>query len=77
MRQWAFLFAIAAGYDATRLIGVGVACVGLLITSLQAALVVPLSATLRQGRIAAADVLRQAVQVLLIVALVTTGGGSY
>lgn len=71
----AFAFAVLAGYDATRLAGVAVACGGLLITSLQAALVVPLSATLKQGRVAAADVVRQAVQVTLIVALVVGGSG--
>lgn len=71
----AFVFAVAAGYDATRLAGVGVASAGLMIVSFQAALVVPLSATLRQGRIAVADVVRQAVQMVLIVALIAGDAG--
>lgn len=71
----AFVFSLAAGYGPTRLAAVGVACFGLLINTVQAALVVPLAAALRQGRIAAADLLRQAAQVALIVAVVASGGG--
>lgn len=71
----AFVFSLLAGYGPTRLAAVGVACFGLLVNTVQAALVVPLAAALRQGRIAGADLLRQASQVALIVAVVASGGG--
>jgi O-antigen/teichoic acid export membrane protein len=71
----ALVFAVAAGYGTARLVGTVVACVAIIIQGLQAALTVPLAGRLRQGRIAAADLLRQAVQTTAIVILVIAGAG--
>jgi O-antigen/teichoic acid export membrane protein len=71
----AIIFAVAASYDSERLLGTAVACVAVIILGVQAALTVPLAGELRQGRIAAADLLRQAVTVLGIVVLVVAGAG--
>ncbi|MCW3062905.1 MAG: oligosaccharide flippase family protein, partial [Solirubrobacterales bacterium] len=71
----AMAFAVAAGYDSRRLLGTALACVALVFMALQGALTVPLAGQLRQGRIAAADIVRQATQVGLIVLLVVVGAG--
>lgn len=71
----AIIFAVAAGYDSERLLGTAVASIAVIILGVQAALTVPLAGELRQGRIAAADLLRQAVTVLGIVVLVIAGAG--
>lgn len=71
----AFGFALAAGYGHRRMLGIGVACAGLFVMSMQSAFTVPLAARMRQGWVAAADLLRQAVQVALIVVLVIAGAG--
>jgi O-antigen/teichoic acid export membrane protein len=68
-------FALAAGYDAQRLVGTAVACSAVIVQGVQSALTVPLAGGLRQGRIAAAELVRQAVQVCAIVALVAAGAG--
>jgi O-antigen/teichoic acid export membrane protein len=68
-------FGLAAGYDAARLEGTAAACVGLLILACYEALAVPLQAELRQGRIALIELVRQGVQVGLIIALVAAGAG--
>jgi len=71
----AFVFGVLAGYEATRLAALAVACAGLLALVCTEALAMPLQAELRQGWVAAAEVLRQSVQVALIVALVVLGAG--
>jgi O-antigen/teichoic acid export membrane protein len=71
----AMVFAVAAGYDGHRLLGTALACVGVVIQGVQAALTVPLAGRLRQGVIASAELLRQAVLVALIVVLVIAGAG--
>ena len=71
----AMVFAVAAGYGTARLVGTAVACVAIVIQGIQAALTVPLAGRLRQGRIAAADLVRQAVQTVCIVVLVIAGAG--
>jgi O-antigen/teichoic acid export membrane protein len=71
----ALIFAVAAGYNSEKLLGTAVASVAVIILGVQAALTVPLAGELRQGRIATADLVRQAVTVLGIVVLVIAGAG--
>jgi O-antigen/teichoic acid export membrane protein len=71
----AMIFALAAGYDGHRLLGTAVACVGVVIQGVQTSLTVPLAGRLKQGVITAAELLRQATLVALIVALVIAGAG--
>lgn len=71
----AIAFGFAAGYDATRLAGIGVACGGVLALAAYDALAVPLQAELRQGWVAVAEFTRQLVQVALIVVLIVVGTG--
>jgi O-antigen/teichoic acid export membrane protein len=68
-------FGVAAGYDAARLEGMAVACGGLFALACYEALAVPLQAELRQGWIALAELLRQSVQVALILTLIAVGAG--
>jgi O-antigen/teichoic acid export membrane protein len=68
-------FGVVAGYDATRLAGMAVACGGLFALACYEALAVPLQAELRQGWIALVELLRQAVQVALILTLIAVGAG--
>jgi O-antigen/teichoic acid export membrane protein len=68
-------FGLAAGYDARRMEGMAVACVGLLAVASYEALGVPLQAELRQGWVAVAELLRQSVQVTLILLLIAAGAG--
>lgn len=72
---FAFGFALAAGYDGRELAATAVACVALVIMGLQSAMTVPLAGRLKQGWIAGADLVRQAVQILIVVALVLAGAG--
>lgn len=71
----AFAFGALAGYDAMRMAAVAVACGGLLMLVCAEALGVPLQAELRQGSVALAELLRQGVQVGLIVVLIAAGAG--
>jgi O-antigen/teichoic acid export membrane protein len=71
----AMAFGLASGYDASRMEGLAVACGGLFVLASYEALAVPLQAELRQGWIALAELVRQAVQVTLIVTLVAVGAG--
>jgi O-antigen/teichoic acid export membrane protein len=71
----ALAFGLLAGYDATRMEALGAACGGLLMLVISEALGVPLQAGLRQGWVAAADLLRQTVQVTLILVLIAVGAG--
>src|SRR5580692_10190719 len=71
----ATVFAAAAGYSETIVLGTAIAGVGLTIQLLQTLLSVPLQGTMRLGWVAAADLLRNCVATLLIVALVLAGAG--
>ncbi|MFL5902974.1 MAG: oligosaccharide flippase family protein, partial [Solirubrobacteraceae bacterium] len=66
-------FALIAGYDNAQVIGCLLAGAGLGLAVAQASYVVPLSTRLRLGWVTAAEVLRQVVTVLGIVALVVAG----
>ena len=68
-------FAIAAGYNQTIVFGTAIAGIGLTIQLLQTLVSVPLQGTMRLGWVAAADLLRNGVTTLLIVALVLAGAG--
>lgn len=69
----AMLFALIAGYDDVRVIGVLVAGGGLVLTMVQSLLAVPLQASLRLGQVTALVLLRQALGVAGIVALALAG----
>ncbi len=69
----AVIFAIAAGYDSTLVIGTALAGVGLVMINAQATLMLPLSVELRIFQIAIAEVLKQAVAVVVIALLVVAG----
>ncbi|MFZ2114241.1 MAG: oligosaccharide flippase family protein [Solirubrobacteraceae bacterium] len=68
-------FAAAAGYSETIVLGTAVAGVGLTIQLLQSLASVPLQGTIRLGWVAAAELLRNGVTTMLIVALVFAGAG--
>lgn len=68
-------FGVAAGYGATRMAGMAVACLGLFALAGYEALAVPLQAELRQGWIAVVELLRQSVQVGSILVLIALGAG--
>jgi O-antigen/teichoic acid export membrane protein len=68
-------FAAAAGYNTTIILGTAVAGIGLTIQVLQTLVSVPLQGTMRLGWVAAADLVRNAVTTLLIVALVLADAG--
>lgn len=71
----AVLFALAAGYDHVLVAGTALGGLGLLFTMAQHTYVIPLTAELRLGRATALDLLRQALTVIGIVALVLSGAG--
>jgi O-antigen/teichoic acid export membrane protein len=71
----AVVFALAAGYSSRQLAGTALAALAIVVIACQQALTVPLAGRLRQGWIAGADLLRQAVQVVLILALIAAGAG--
>ena len=64
-----------AGYSRTIVIGTLIAGLGLTLQVVQTLVSVPLQATMRLGWVAAADLLRNAVSTVLIVALVIAGAG--
>lgn len=68
-------FAAAVGYDRTIVLGTAVAGIGLSIQILQTLVSVPLQGTMLLGRVAAAELLRNGVTTILIVALVVAGAG--
>jgi O-antigen/teichoic acid export membrane protein len=70
---FAVAFAAAAGYGGTLVLGTALAGLGLLFQTLQSATTVPLQTELRFGWVAAAELLRQLVTVVAIVALVVAG----
>jgi O-antigen/teichoic acid export membrane protein len=69
----AVVFAVAAGYDRTLVIGTLVAGVGLVMINAQATLMLPLSVELRIVQLTFAEVLKQAVAVVVIGLLVAAG----
>jgi O-antigen/teichoic acid export membrane protein len=71
----AVVFAIAAGYGRTLVLGTLAAGVGLLFTAAQQTISVPLSASLRLGWMSVLDLARQAAFVAFVVALVFVGAG--
>jgi O-antigen/teichoic acid export membrane protein len=71
----AVIFAAAAGYDDTMVIGTVLAGVGVLALALQSTLGIALLASLRFGWVTALDLVRQALTVAAIVALVLAGAG--
>ena len=71
----ATVFALAAGYSQTIVLGTAVAGIGLTIQLLQTLASVPLQGTIRLGWVAAAELLRNGVTTMLIVALVLVGAG--
>ena len=71
----AVLFAVAAGYDNVLVAGTALGGLGLLFTMAQHTYVIPLTAELQLGRATALDLLRQALTVIGIVALVISGAG--
>lgn len=68
-------FAIAAGYGRTLVLGTLFAGVGLVLTSCQATMTLPLYVELRMGRLAATEILKQAVMLVSIAVLVAAGAG--
>lgn len=68
-------FAIGAGYDIALLVGTALAALSVVALVYQHTLTIPLSAHLRLGALSALDLIRQAMSVALIVALVAAGAG--
>jgi O-antigen/teichoic acid export membrane protein len=71
----AVAFAAAAGYGATLVLGTAIAGVGLLLQLVQSLLSTSLQAQLRFGLVSVAELLRQAVNVALLVGLILAGAG--
>jgi len=71
----AFVFAIAAGYDRSLVLGTALAGIGLVLISCQSTMTLPLSVDLRIGRLTATEVIKQAAMLLSIVLLVAAGAG--
>ncbi len=71
----ATVFAVAAGYDAARILGTAVAGIGLGLVSVQSTVAVPLFTTLRLGQTTSLELLRQAIWVALLVILALLGAG--
>lgn len=69
----ALLFTLAAGYGATVVAGTAIAGAGLVLMNGQATTMLPLSVDLKIGRVAAADVLRQASSLVAVALLVAIG----
>jgi O-antigen/teichoic acid export membrane protein len=69
----ATLFALAAGYERTLVIGTVLAGVGMTVQATQAFYATPLMAQLRLGAVSALELLRQTVVVVAIAALVLAG----
>jgi O-antigen/teichoic acid export membrane protein len=68
-------FAIVAGYDTVMVVGTMVAGVGLVLTTAQQTLAVPLGVNLRLGWLTGIDLIRQAIAVALVVILVFADAG--
>ncbi|MEV4419460.1 hypothetical protein AB0L40_05715 [Patulibacter sp. NPDC049589] len=70
------VFALLSGFSSTLLVGTVVAGVGLIVQAVPATYSLPLAATLRLGWVGAIDFIRQAVQALVLMALVLVGAGT-
>ena len=68
-------FALAAGYDGALVIGTVLAALSVVALVYQHTLSIPLSTSLRLGALSLLDLARQAMSVVLIVALVLAGSG--
>jgi O-antigen/teichoic acid export membrane protein len=68
-------FALAAGYDRTRVLATAAAGIGLGLVSVQSTVAVPLFTMLRLGQTTALELLRQAIWVALLVLLALLGAG--
>jgi len=68
-------FALVAGYDDEMVAGTALAGVGVFLTSIQSAMLLPLSVELRNGMIAVNDVLRQLVLFVAFIALALADAG--
>lgn len=71
----AIVFALAVGYGHEVVIGAVFALVGTIFNAVQAALMIPLIAQLRQGMVGVLELLAVAVQAILQVIVVLAGGG--
>jgi O-antigen/teichoic acid export membrane protein len=71
----AVAFAAAAGYGSTLVLGTAIAGAGLLLQLVQSLLSMALQAQLRFGWVSVAELLRQAVNVALLVGLILAGAG--
>jgi O-antigen/teichoic acid export membrane protein len=71
----AVVFAVAAGYDETMVIGTVLAGIGVLAVAVQSTLGIALLAALRFGWVTALDLIRQVLTVAAIVVLVLAGAG--
>jgi O-antigen/teichoic acid export membrane protein len=71
----AVAFAAAAGYSSTLVLGTALAGLGLVIQLLQSTLATTLQARLRFGWVSVAELVRQVINVALLVALVLAGAG--
>jgi O-antigen/teichoic acid export membrane protein len=69
----AVAFALVAGYERELVYGVLIAGIGLVLVSAQATMMLPLSVELRNVRLTVADLIKQAITVVGIVALVIAG----
>lgn len=69
----AVLFAVVAGYDSDLVLGTALAGVAVLITAVQATILLPLAVDLRNGVIAVNELLRQFFSLTCIVVLVLLG----
>ena len=71
----AVAFGLIAGYEGVMIAGTLLAGLGMLFTNIQATLSISLMSRLQMGWVTVADVLRQAVQVVVILAGVAAGAG--
>jgi O-antigen/teichoic acid export membrane protein len=71
----AVAFAIAAGYERTLILGTVLAGVGLLLTSFQSTLTLPLSVELRIGRLTVIELVKQTAMLMGTALLVAAGAG--
>jgi O-antigen/teichoic acid export membrane protein len=69
------VFGVVAGYQQELIVGIGVAGIGVLLQSIQAAMLMPLSVELKNGLLALNQVLTQAVLLVGFVVLAAAGAG--
>jgi O-antigen/teichoic acid export membrane protein len=69
----ALAFALLVGYDHVLVVGVALAGIGLVLTTTQSTMALPLWVELKIGRLTSAEVLKQAVMLVGVAALVASG----